>query len=65
MPAGWQAKTGKKEGCKMKIDYTIFESLHNPQGTKNTASWADVCRMLQDVPAHQSKAAQPPGQSLE
>ena len=43
----------------MKIDYTIFESLHNPQGTKNTASWADVCRMLQDVPAHQSKAAQP------
>ncbi|WML90144.1 hypothetical protein RCF98_14350 [Thiothrix lacustris] len=43
----------------MKLDYTIFESLHNPQGAKNTASWADVCRMLQDVPAFPSKAAQP------
>ena len=43
----------------MKLDYTIFDSLHNPQGAKNTASWADVCRMLQDVPAYQSKTAQP------
>ncbi|MBO0613700.1 hypothetical protein [Thiothrix fructosivorans] len=43
----------------MKLDYTIFDSLHNPQGAKNTASWADVCRMLQDVPAYASKAEQP------
>ena len=41
------------------MNYTTFNSLHNPQGTRHSASWADVCRMLQDVPAYQSKAEQP------
>ena len=41
------------------MQYTIFNSLHNPQGTRHTATWADVARLMQDVPTYPDKASQP------
>jgi hypothetical protein len=43
----------------MKMQYTLFNSLHNPQGTRHAGEWADICLMLQNAPAHSNKAAQP------
>ena len=41
------------------MNYTIFNSLTNPQGTRHTAEWAEVARLIQNVPAYASKAEQP------
>ncbi|WMP16962.1 hypothetical protein [Thiothrix lacustris] len=41
------------------MTYTIFNSLHNPQGQQLTAQWADICRMLQDAATYPDKAGQP------
>ena len=40
-------------------DYTTFNSLHNPQGTRHSASWVDVARLIQNVPAYPDKGSQP------
>lgn len=41
------------------MNYTIFNSLTNPQGVRNTAAWVDVARLIQNVPAYPDKASQP------
>ena len=41
------------------MNYTTFNSLTNPQGTRHTAEWADVARLIQNVPAYPDKASQP------
>jgi hypothetical protein len=41
------------------MQYTIFNSLHNPQGTRQTGEWTDIVRLMQDVPTYPTKAAQP------
>lgn len=41
------------------MNYTIFDSLTNPQGTRHTATWTEAARLFQDAPAYPSKAAQP------
>ena len=47
------------------MNYTIFSSLHNPQGILHSgswadgATWADLAKLLQSVPAYASKAEQP------
>lgn len=41
------------------MNYTTFNSLHNPQGTRHTSTWVDIARLIQNVPAYQSKAEQP------
>ena len=41
------------------MNYTIFNILRNPQGTRHTAEWADVARLIQNVPAYPDKASQP------
>ena len=41
------------------MNYTVFNSLHNPQGTRHSATWADLARLIQDVPTYPEKAAQP------
>ena len=41
------------------MNYTTFDSLTNPQGTRHTATWADVARLIQNVPAYPDKASQP------
>ena len=41
------------------MNYTTFNSLTNPQGTRHTATWADVARLIQNVPAYPNKASQP------
>lgn len=41
------------------MTYTIFNSLHNPQGQQFTAQWADICRMLQNATTYPDKASQP------
>lgn len=39
--------------------YTTFDSLHNPQGTRHTTTWADLAKVMHDVPAYPDKASQP------
>ena len=41
------------------MNYTTFNSLTNPQGTRHSATWADVARLIQNVPAYPDKASQP------
>lgn len=41
------------------MNYTVFKSLHNPQGQRVVATWTDLCRTLQNVPAYPDKASQP------
>lgn len=41
------------------MTYTVFNSLHNPQGQQFTVQWADICRMLQNATAYPDKASQP------
>lgn len=47
------------------MNYTIFNSLTNPQGILHSgswadgATWADLAKLLQSVPAYASKAEQP------
>ncbi|UOG91789.1 MAG: hypothetical protein L3K52_16615 [Candidatus Thiothrix sulfatifontis] len=41
------------------MTYTIFNSLHNPQGQQFTAQWSDICRMLQNATTYPDKASQP------
>lgn len=41
------------------MNYTTFNSLTNPQGTRHTAEWADVALLIQNVPAYPDKASQP------
>ena len=41
------------------MNYTIFNSLTNPQGTRHSAAWVDVARLMQNVPAYPDKASQP------
>ena len=41
------------------MNYTTFNSLTNPQGTRHPAQWADVARLIQNVPAYPDKASQP------
>jgi hypothetical protein len=41
------------------VNYTTFNSLQATQGTRHTAAWADVARLIQNVPAYPDKASQP------
>ena len=47
------------------MNFTIFNSLTNPQGIRHGstwadgATWADLAKLLQSVPAYASKAEQP------
>lgn len=41
------------------MNYTTFNSLTNPQGTRHTATWVDVARLIQNVPAYPDKGSQP------
>jgi hypothetical protein len=41
------------------MNYTTFNSLHNPQGALKTSTWADIAGLIRDVPAYLSKTEQP------
>ena len=41
------------------MNYTIFNSLTNPQGTRHTSTWVELARLIQNVPAYPDKASQP------
>ena len=41
------------------MNYTTFPNLPTTQGTRHTAEWADVARLIQNVPAYPDKASQP------
>lgn len=41
------------------MNYTTFDGLHNPQGTRRASTWADVARLIQNVPAYPNKSSQP------
>lgn len=41
------------------MNYTVFNSLHNPQGTRHSATWTDLARLIQNVPAYPDKGSQP------
>jgi hypothetical protein len=41
------------------MEYSVFQSLHNPQGQRVAATWADLCRTLQNVQSYPDKASQP------
>lgn len=41
------------------MNYTIFNSLRNPQGTRHTSTWVELARLIQNVPEYPDKASQP------
>lgn len=41
------------------MNYTTFPNLPTTQGTRHTATWTDVARLIQNVPAYPDKASQP------
>lgn len=41
------------------MNYTIFNSLRKPQGTRHTSTWVDLARLIQNAPAYPDKASQP------
>ena len=41
------------------MKYTVFDSLHNPQGALNSSTWAELAKLMQDVPTYPSKSSQP------
>ena len=41
------------------MNYTTFDSLTNPQGTRHSATWVGVARLIQNAPTHPSKSEQP------
>jgi hypothetical protein len=48
--------SGKEYNC---MNYTTFNSLHNPIGIKNTTTWGNLCDTLKHVPTYPTKSAQP------
>ena len=41
------------------MKYTVFDSLHNPQGALISSTWAELAKLMQDVPTYPSKSSQP------